>query len=463
MSSEYYIYIPIVVLISIFLLSKAKNKAFTGLFLFWLFGSPIFLNPSFVISLTFFGIDIQPNRFLFLVLTPLLYVSIMVPPRISSRSGSLYSSRLRLGEILLIGYVLIIIFALVLNAGSISIRRAIIDSSSAITFIVVYFCAKKFINNDDFVLFQNAILSFAVLSAIVAIYQFFIDPLFFRLGAFRGAFLDYYRSNGLFTAEYDQGLFLILAIIVAISMNLRWRNKIFLIALLCAGVFVTMHRLSWVAMITTLGLIWFFYFRKSLLTYVFVPLILIIIVIVALNVPWSQMAIGKFGSSLITTRLLADNISGRISQYKFSFDMIKEYPLGIGSYGTDFYTQISYNHGIPLAGTATNRGDNIRTYIIHNGFLSAGVKYGILGLILFSLFIFTSIFDFFKNSIQKGKNWYPLFMIMVVFLVFNLTNDFSFIGSQISMALAWLLGGYVAVNHPNHVGDINIQPVVRTR
>jgi hypothetical protein len=120
---------------------------------------------------------------------------------------------------------------------------------------VVYVCAKKFIKKDDFVLFQIAILAFAVLSTIVAIYQFFIDPQFFRFGGLRSAFLDYYRSTGLFASEYNQGLFLNLYH-CCISMNLSWRNKIFFIALLCAGIFVTMHRsVGW--LITTLGLIWF--------------------------------------------------------------------------------------------------------------------------------------------------------------------------------------------------------------
>jgi O-antigen ligase len=122
--------------------------------------------------------------------------------------------------------------------------------------------------------------------------------------------------------------------------------------------------------------------------------------------------------------------------------MIQEYPLGIGGYSTSSYNQIALRRGIPLNESGTG------ALIVHNGFLSAGVKYGILGLILFSLFMFTSVFNFLKNSVQKGKNWYPLLMIMVVFLIYNLTNDFSFLGTQIALSLAWLVGGYAAVNNP---------------
>lgn len=459
MPLEYIIYLPIVILISVLLISKAKNKAFIGLLLFWLFGSPIFFNPNYEISLGFFGIDIQPNRLLFLILTPILYISIMTPPRSKNKGGSIKPTRLRLFEFLLTGYILIIAISSVINWGSIASRTIIANVSNAITFIVVYFCSKKFINRDDFVLLQIAILIFASISALLAVYQFFVNPEFFRLGVTRDAFLDFYRANGLFTAEYDQGIFLVISIIIAMSMDLKQWIKIVIISISSVGIFLTMHRLSWVALIVTFAMIWFFYLRKNILTYVLVPLLAFSLVFVALNIPWSQMAIGKFGYNLITNRILADTLSERFYQYQFSLRLIPEYPLGIGDYSNPIYDKVAFNQGIPFTTAAEDSSNH--ALIVHNGFLSAGVKYGILGLILFPLFIFTSIFDFYKSSIQKGKNWYPLVMIMLIFLIFNLTNDFSFVGSQISIALALLISGYVSLNSANYISDSSIQPSYR--
>jgi hypothetical protein len=356
----------------------------------------------------------------------------------------------------LIGYILITAFALVINFGSISTRTIIADVTNVITFLVVYFCSKKYIDKKDFTLFQIAILSFAAISAVVSIYQFFVNPEFFRLGVTYGAFLDYYRSNGLFTTEYDQGIFLIMSIIVAMSMNIKWWIKIVFITICSTGVFLTMHRLSWVAMVITFGLIWYFYMQKNIFTNIIIPLLLLILVFGALNVPWSQMAIGKFGYGLITDRILADTLSIRFSQYIFSFDMIPKYPLGIGSYSNPIYDQEALNQGIPFTGSSSNPENH--AYVIHNGSLSAGVKYGILGLILFSLFFFTSAITFLGKSIQKNKNWYPLLLIIVVFMVFNLTNDFSFFGTQIGVAISWLLGGYIAVINDNEVAQLEVQP-----
>jgi hypothetical protein len=458
MPLEYIIYLPIVILISIYLLSKANNKAFISLFLLWLFGSPIFLNPNYEISLSFFGFDIQPNRFLFLILTPILYISIMTPPWRKNKGGSIKPTGLRLYEYLLIGYIFFVAFSSIINWGSISSRTIIANVTNAITFIVVYFCSKKFINRNDFVLLQIAVLAFASISVVVAVYQFFVNPEFFRLGVTREAFLGYYRSNGLFTAEYDQGLFLIISIIVAMSMNLSRWIKIVFITICCAGVFLTMHRLSWVALTVTFGLIWFFYLQKNLLTYILVPLLVFIFVFGALNIPWSQLAIGEFGYELITNRILADTLSDRFSQYQFSFNLIPKYPEGIGDYSNPIYDQEAYNQGVPSEGSFLD--PEYHALIVHNGFLSSGVKYGILGLIFFTLFIITSIFDFSKYSLQKGENWYPLLMIMLIFLIFNLTNDFSYIGTQISILLAWLIGGYVSFNNTNNVGDNSIQPTI---
>ena len=454
MPIEYIIYIPIVVFVSIILMSKAKNNAFIGLFLLWLFGSPIFLNPRYVISLSFFGFDIQPTRFLFLILTPVLYLSVMTPRRFLTQSGSFRPTRFKSYELLLFGFILVVMFVSVINIGPIGSRRVFANVTNAIAFIVVYLCSKKFMKKDDFTLIQIAFLTFAAISAIVAIYQFFVNPDFFRLGSIRGLFLNYYRSNGVFTSEYDQGMFLVYSIIVVMSTNLTWRIKIPFIVIVSAGVFVTMHRLSWVALIFTLGMIWFLYLRKNLLTYILVPLTLLVFTIFALNVSWSQLPIGKFGSKLIANRILADTLSGRFSQYKFAFYMLKEYPLGIGDYFTSFYDWVAYSQGVSTDESGT------RALIVHNGFLSAGVKYGILGLILFSLFIFTSILDFLKHSIREGKNWYPLLMILLVFLIFNLTNDFSFLGNQMGVTLAWLIGGYVSLNNQIEVGDNNMEPTI---
>jgi len=132
-------------------------------------------------------------------------------------------------------------------------------------------------------------------------------------------------------------------------MSLKGWIKIIFIAIACAGVFFTMHRLSWVALITILGLIWLFYLRKNSLSYILVTLMVFVFVIGALYVPWSKLAIGKFGSNLVTNRILADTLSERFFQYQFSFYMIKEYPLGIGSYYTSTYNQEAYNRGLPLS------------------------------------------------------------------------------------------------------------------
>ncbi len=282
-----------------------------------------------------------------------------------------------------------------------------------------------------------------------------MDPTFFRLGVLRGAFSDYYRANGLFTVEYDQGIFAILSIIVAMSMNLSLRTKLIIIAIGSAGVFVTMHRLSWLALGIALSLFWILYLRGHLYSKILVALFLIIIVIGAANVQWSQAPLGTFGRNLVANRLFEDTLSGRFSQYEFSLYMIKEYPLGIGSYFTPFYNQIAYSQKIPLSEEVADPNGN--ALIVHNGFLSAAVKHGVLGSILFVLFILASIYDFLKHSIHEGKCWYSPLIIMLIVMISNFTNDFSSLGSHIGLVIAWLIGGYVATNSSYGLSDVKVQ------
>jgi len=459
MPIEYIIYIPIALLLTIYFLAKAKNRAFVTLFNLWLFGSPVFSNPKYVITLSFFGFDIQPNRLLFLVLTPILVLTIITPHRRGNLEDSQQPRRFPVFELAMIGYILTVIFTIGLNFRAIGARSAIADITNSIAFVVVYFCAFKFLGKDDFYLIKTSFLIFAVMSVIVALYQFLVNPDFFRLGVVRDVFAGYYRANGLFSAEYDQGLFLTLSMIVVMSMSFRLWMKMGLIAIFLAGGFVTMHRLSWIAMIIALGLIWFLYLKTDMIIYITVPLLLLLLLFGAINTPWSKMAIGQFGEKLIADRVLSDTLSIRISQYKFSFFMMQQYPLGIGDYSTSLYLQKAYNHGLTYGGRPWN-STQMTAYIIHNGFLSAGVRYGIFGMFLYSLFLLTSLYEFLKNSIQKGKDWYPLLMIVVIFLIFNATNDFSFLGNQIGVILAWLLGGYLSQVKHHYVSEPIIQPLV---
>jgi O-antigen ligase len=451
MPTEYLIYVPVVLLISSILFIKAKNKAFVGLFLIWLFGSPIFLNPNYVISLSIFGFDIQPNRLLFIVLTPLLVLRLITPRNLLLNDRSDISRKLTKFEVVMIGYILIVVFAIGINFKSIGSRTALQDLTNIITFPVVYFCVKLFINDDDFILLQKGVLAFALISVIVGAYQFFINPEFLRLGSFRSGFSSYYRANGLFSAEYDQGIFLILSIVITFSINMKSHIRFLFVLMACFGIFMTLHRLSWVALIITLGGIWFLYLRRNLVTNILAPLIIVLSILGALNVPWSNLAIGRFSAELINNRILADTLSGRVSQYQFSLYMIRKYPLGIGSYYTATYNQEAYLQGIPSG------EDGTTAVIVHNGYLSAAIKYGILGLILFSLFTFISIFTFYKQSVKMSRNWYPLLMIMIIFVIFNLTNDFSFLGTQVGVVIAWLMGGYYGVSASNQLPDKNLQ------
>ena len=84
--------------------------------------------------------------------------------------------------------------------------------------------------------------------------------------------------------------------------------------------------------------------------------------------------------------------------------------------------------------------DNV-PYVVHNGFLSAGVKYGFLGIFFFFGFLTSIIFHFYKLCYKDTKSWSVPLLIFGIFYILNLTQDLSFAPeNQILIIIIIVLG-----------------------
>jgi hypothetical protein len=122
----------------------------------------------------------------------------------------------------------------------------------------------------------------------------------------------------------------------------------------------------------------------------------------------------------------------------FAISVIDKYPLGIGRYSTEIYNIEAYNKAIQF-----REGGALK---IHNGFLAAGVNYGFLGLISFTLFHFSTIYYWLRYKSKSNWLWYVPVLSSLTVILFNLTQDFSFLGGQLGLILALILGTFVSVN-----------------
>lgn len=439
-----------------YLTSKAERKWFFFIVLSWLFSTPIIGDQNYPVCLHFAGIDLQPSRILFLFLLAMLLLFIVLA-KVNGKSLLEYSvNRIRFFELVMFIYVWITILLMVVMK-EMSTQGIVVKSVELSTFILLYFFARENISSNDLHLLALSIITFAVLSSLVGVYQFFGDSSFLRIGGPRVAFGSYIRASGLFPEEYDQGIFLNISLVVGIfTLQNRWGKSIILTTI-PLGLFCTMHRASWVVFVLILGIMFLKEIRNRYMwAAIFIGGICVILLLfIVLNISLPGNFSGNFLDMLMRGRLFANTVDERINYYKFALEMMQKYPLGIGDYNTGVYAKEVYDRSTGLASSI------VPSLVIHNGFLSVGVKTGFLGFILFISFVLASIIHFFKNSIQKGKFWLAPLMIMIIFLLQNLTNDFSSLGSQKCLTIALLVGGYVSAKNLQYLPKFNIQPFVK--
>ena len=436
----------------IYLVRKAENKWFLSAILLWLFSMPILGNPNHMISLPIVGIDLQPSRILFLFLSGTIVLSISKTITTGKKLLDFTTHRVQAYEFWMISYIGFATLSMMLNLEDLGLQVVIVNLQKLLTFLLVYFFACECISSQDFHLLAASIVIFGFLSALVGIYQFAVDPFFFRIGDARAAFGSHLRGNGLLSAEYDQGIYLTLVLIVGMTTFKNKWIRVFMMALLPLGVFFTMHRASWIIFSISFWMILLREMRNRYLWIfsggVFATLLLFLV----MNTSLTGKLSGGFLDELITNRVMANTLDDRMEYNRFAMEMIQKYPLGIGDYASQAYAEKAYTKSLLFLG-----GDPM---IVHNGFLSAGVKYGFLGLVTFSLFIITSNFSFLKYYIQNRSYWFPPLMITLIFPLFNFTNDFSFFGSHICLTIALLIGAYISASGSKYIGNLHIQPTV---
>ncbi len=412
---------------------QSENKFLNGLLIGWMLYSPVLDRPEYVLS-TPFGFDLQPSRVLFILIALYLSIKIFNISKFNpSKPSPLYEKFLFL-------YLVIATIVLVLNRNLNGVTKSVAYWSSIITFGLLYLAISKYSFKKDFKVFCQAVFTLAVFSAFVGLIQFFIDPAFFKIESARLAFGDYYRPSGVFPSEYNQGFFMIIAFILALFYKEKYNaSRLFLVSMIMVcvpSVFLTMHRLSWGILVAVIVAYYFLHAKRIRFQEIFVISMVVLVIIGVFRLPWDQILPNDIFQGLLN-RTIDDTLSGRIEYYQFSLDLIRNFPVGIGSYYNDLYGQLAFNAGLPfqtIDGVAT-------PLVIHNGFLSTGVKFGIAGAIAFLGFLaLTLLYYLPKNRLSGSSIKLISFLIVLTFIGYNLTNDFSDFSSPSNILFGALLG-----------------------
>lgn len=201
--------------------SSPKHRVITFLFCVWIIAGDILNTHNFVIPIgNFAGFELHYTRILFLALT--LY---LIYREFIGRRHLATGTRICHYEIYLSLYFVLSLVAMLYHLSrSLTVKEIAVVYSGWLTFLVFYYTAKNTADLGFVKAVFYSVLCVGILSSLVSIIQFFIDPYFMRTAMGRVAFAGKLRSDGLFTAEYTQSYFLIPAIMVTLTtIKNKWR------------------------------------------------------------------------------------------------------------------------------------------------------------------------------------------------------------------------------------------------
>ena len=147
----------------------------------------------------------------------------------------------------------------------------------------------------------------------------------------------------------------------------------------------------------------------------------------------------------IENRLSSDTVSGRLEQYKVVIKAIPRFPLGMGGYENPEYVEIMKQHGMVKWVPDTPNHSHPEALEVHNGYLDVGARYGIFGMISFTMLL-VSMLRYFKKmySSEYRYSLVPFFAVLVWGMA-NMTQTESNFRTYFVVLLAVLSGSFISM------------------
>ena len=322
-----------------------------------------------------------------------------------------------------------------------TIKDIIVNSTQILAFLAVYLVIKRTADEEMIKTLINALIIVCIFSSMIGIFQFLVNPLFFKLASGRDAFYGVIRSTGIYRYEYTQSYFLITGIILVLFTVRSKLLKYTLIGLFLFGIISTFHRMSWISIILLFALYLIGIKKKIVWKTVTVGSVLIVFIFLGSSIFFQDNKIKS--SSFVQDRLLSDTLTNRIELYKITLKTIPQsWIVGFGSKNSNVYYHAMLQAGMPENWAMGEAGG------IHNLYLNILFFKGIPSMILFLLFIIFA-FRYFERlgKIRHIFYFIPL-LELVKYTISNMSNSFP-LSDELGLLLAILLGTGVAVYQKN--------------
>ena len=425
---HFYAYFVIAAIIGFFLVYKSESKYKIELFFisfYLLTGSYNFLLIFKIPGISFF--EIQPLRFVYLTLLVVLIKKTFFG---NQRQKTSKTNTIPWFEVALIAYVIFMSISVILNIFPRGVKT-ILDS---IAFIIIVKGLATMADKPSYTVIGKSIIIAAVFSSIISLIQL-VDKYFLRIGWDRHAFGDVIRSNGIFSTEYYNGYFLLVAVAWVLVSVKNKTLKVGLVALFSLGVVSTFMRMSWLILAIIL-LIYLIYIRRTTIEKIILMALSGLTLLLSISIFYYQ---DIMNSDMVKERLTAD-VDYRKGYYAMVLDNFGDKPFfGYGDRQNDVY----YESMMRI--TRDRKRAEGTTGGIHNGFLSVMFLYGIPAVISFTLFIILSIV-YYSQSLRKDSFFVIPFLVSIIYCVSNFTNSFLFL-SYISVLFAIHIGIGMGINN----------------
>jgi hypothetical protein len=443
--TEYHIYVVVTFLITAYLTLKSdsSNKYITFIIAYWILAGSVLNTEYFIIDIQSLPFDFQPDRIIFILFSIYLFFTYTL----GHNSERVNPENLKFEKFLYLYIFLSIIVDIIHTIDILSLKDIILNTTKIFTFLVIFLVLKRTADREMLRVAGKALLIVCTISSLIGIYQFLIDPFFFRIGSERIAFAGHLRSNGIFSAEYLQSYFLIPGIVVVLFTVRNNLLKYSLIALFSVGIIFCFHRMSWSIAILTFTLYLIKVKKKNAWQIIAVGVSLVVALMYFSSI--FSLNLTKIGrSSLVQERLLSDTMTGRIGYFTMILEKIPQsWLIGFGSKKSKVYyygmleVEPSYASG--------ERGG------IHNVYLAIMFYQGIPIMILYTFFIILAFYNFWTLAKFKHIFYFIISLEVLKYILLNITNGFR-LNSDLGLLLAIFLGTGVAVYQKN----INMNSVI---
>lgn len=409
----FFIYFVIAAIIAGYLTFKSNSKYKIELFFMSFYLLTGNVHNLLIIKIP--GFDLQPLRIVYLLLG-LLLVRKMFFDKSHQRVSS--PKTVPWYELALIGYLIFVGISVVLHSFPAHVGT-IIDG---IAFLLIIKGLGIMADKAFYDIIGKCIIITAIFSSVISILQVVVDPYFMRIGNPRTAFGNVLRANGLFSTEYYNAYFLIIAITWALTTVKKKIYSISLVILFSIGVLCTFMRMSWLILALVL-FTYLVFIRKTALEKLMTMGLSILVLSLSISIFYYQ----DIMNSTIVKERLSDTIDGRIGYYNMVLETYQKKPFfGYGGRDNEtYYTQMLLITGSRARAEGSEGG-------IHNGYLETLFYYGVPALIFYCLFIILSVY-YYATFIKENFYFVIPFLIGIIVLICNFTNSFHLLSHPFTM------------------------------